>query len=185
MTDASGKRRDAVANAARVVEAAAEVFAERGLDAPIPVIAARAGVGKATVYRNFPTKADLVMAIALDRMASIRASVDRALDQEDAWAGFTQCVEEIVLLQERDRGLGDALRHATRDDVQATRLQILEEIDRLLARAIAQGTARPDAKAADVRIFMSGVAFELTRADEHRIGEWRRYAALVVDAFRA
>ena len=80
MADAPSKRRDAVANAARVVAAAAEVFAERGLDAPIPEIAKRAGVGKATVYRNFPTKADLVMAIALDRMATIRGSVGRALE---------------------------------------------------------------------------------------------------------
>ena len=179
------KRRDAVANAARVIAAAAEVFAERGLDAPIPEIATRAGVGKATVYRNFPTKADLVMAIALDRMDTICASVDRALEEDDAWAGFTQLVEEIVLLQERDRGLGDALRHATRDDVQATRRRILRKIDEVLRRAIAQGKARPDAKAADVRIFMSGVASELTRADERRATEWRRYAALIVDAFRA
>src|SRR4051812_45755623 len=108
------KRRDAAANAERIIAAAAEVFAERGVDAPIPEIAARAGVGKATVYRNFPTKADLVAAIALDRMARINVAVDRATASPDAWSAFQKLVEEIVLLQEEDRGLGDALRHTHR-----------------------------------------------------------------------
>ena len=53
-------RADAVRNRARVIEAAEAVFAEHGTDAGVELVAERAGVGKATVYRSFPTKEALV-----------------------------------------------------------------------------------------------------------------------------
>lgn len=57
------RRRDARRNRELLVEAAHEVFAEQGLEAPLDVIARRAGVGNATLYRHFPTRADLVVAV--------------------------------------------------------------------------------------------------------------------------
>src|SRR4051812_3502839 len=111
------KRRDAVANQARILDAALELFVERGLDVPIPDIAARAGVGKATVYRNYPTKADLVAAISLERMGIARSAVERALEFDDPWEGFGWYVEEVLVLQAHDRALGDAMRHEMRPDI--------------------------------------------------------------------
>ncbi len=55
-------RADAVRNYERVIAAASEVLAEKGAEAGVPEIAARAGVGKGTVYRCFPTKDHLVSA---------------------------------------------------------------------------------------------------------------------------
>ena len=60
------RRADAVRNRERVVAAAAAVFAERGVEAGVPDIAARAGVGKATVYRSFPTKEHLIAAVVTE-----------------------------------------------------------------------------------------------------------------------
>ncbi|MEU6387902.1 TetR/AcrR family transcriptional regulator [Streptomyces sp. NPDC046939] len=57
------KRADAQRNRETVLTAAAEVFVASGVDAPIRQIAARAGVGMATIYRHFPTRADLVTAV--------------------------------------------------------------------------------------------------------------------------
>lgn len=57
------KRTDAQRNQQTVLTAAAEVFVTSGVDAPIRQIAARAGVGMATIYRHFPTRADLVTAV--------------------------------------------------------------------------------------------------------------------------
>ena len=58
-----GKRADAQRNRETVLAAAAEVFVTSGVDAPIRQIAAQAGVGMATIYRHFPTRADLVTAV--------------------------------------------------------------------------------------------------------------------------
>ncbi|MFD3843821.1 TetR/AcrR family transcriptional regulator [Streptomyces sp. NPDC058642] len=58
-----GKRADAQRNRETVLAAAAAVFVSSGVDAPIRQIAARAGVGMATIYRHFPTRADLVTAV--------------------------------------------------------------------------------------------------------------------------
>ncbi|MFG2989712.1 TetR/AcrR family transcriptional regulator [Streptomyces sp. NPDC048257] len=60
---ARSKRADALRNQQTLLAAAAEVFVSSGVDAPIREIAARAGVGMGTIYRNFPTRADLVVAV--------------------------------------------------------------------------------------------------------------------------
>jgi AcrR family transcriptional regulator len=57
------KRADARRNEQALIEAAAAVFVSSGVDAPIRDIAAKAGVGTATIYRHFPTRADLIIAV--------------------------------------------------------------------------------------------------------------------------
>ena len=61
---ARAPRSDGVRNRAWVAEAAYEGFADRGLDAKVAQVADRAGVGNATVFRHFPTKADLLDGVA-------------------------------------------------------------------------------------------------------------------------
>jgi AcrR family transcriptional regulator len=60
---ARAKRADAVRNQQTLLAAAAEVFVSSGVDAPIREIAAKAGVGMGTIYRHFPTRADLITAV--------------------------------------------------------------------------------------------------------------------------
>ncbi len=76
-------RADARANRARLITAAHEVLRERGVEAEIKEIAERAGVGVGTFYRNFPTKDDLVIAIAQEMFDAIAAVTDDALAEED------------------------------------------------------------------------------------------------------
>lgn len=57
------KRADARRNEESLLDAAAAIFVESGVEAPVRDIAARAGVGTATIYRHFPTRADLVIAV--------------------------------------------------------------------------------------------------------------------------
>jgi AcrR family transcriptional regulator len=183
---ASGlKRSDAIANHGRIVEAAAAVFAERGIEATIPQIAARAGVGKATVYRSFPAKADLIAAISLIRLDEIGVRIDQALRRSDPWTAFTHLVEEILLMQAGDRGLGDALRHADRPDVRERRRQILAGIDTVLGRARTAGSARRGVDAKDLRLFISGAAAELDRTCVTELREWQRVARLITRMFAA
>jgi AcrR family transcriptional regulator len=57
------KRADARRNEQTLLDAAAAVFVTSGVEAPVRDIAARAGVGMGTIYRHFPTRADLVVAV--------------------------------------------------------------------------------------------------------------------------
>ena len=68
-------RADAERNRQRLIAAAREVFAERGLDVPIEDIARHAGVGVATLYRRFPTRADLIAGAFEAKMAAYADAV--------------------------------------------------------------------------------------------------------------
>ena len=76
-------RADAERNLRRVLDAALEVFAEHGLDAPVTLIAERAGVGVATIFRRFPTKDDLLAALLAHRGEQLVAAADAALERTD------------------------------------------------------------------------------------------------------
>ena len=76
-------RADARANRARLIAAAHEVLRERGVEAEIKEIAERAGVGVGTFYRNFPTKEDLIVAIAQEMFDAIAAVTDAAQAEDD------------------------------------------------------------------------------------------------------
>ena len=72
-TDGRGQRSDATRNRNRVVRAALEIFAERGMMGTVEQIAERAGVGRATVYRNFPTRDALQVTVATSQFEQIHA----------------------------------------------------------------------------------------------------------------
>lgn len=84
----TGTRADARANRDRLIEAAHEVLRERGIGAEMKEIAERAGVGIGTIYRNFPTKDDLIVAIVEQMVASIEATLQRALAEPDPIAAL-------------------------------------------------------------------------------------------------
>src|SRR5580692_9063657 len=75
---------------ARLLTAAGEVFAREGLDAPMPAIAAAAGAGVGSVYRQFPSKRDLLAALVVERLSEMEADVDAALASTDGpWPALT------------------------------------------------------------------------------------------------
>ncbi|BCJ31639.1 TetR/AcrR family transcriptional regulator [Actinocatenispora sera] len=79
-----GRRADAVRNEQALLAAAAEVFVEAGVDAPIRQIAARAGVGLGTIYRHFPTRADLVVAVFRHQVEECAEAGPRLLAAADS-----------------------------------------------------------------------------------------------------
>jgi AcrR family transcriptional regulator len=81
-------RADARANRTRIIEAAHEVFRERGVDAEMKEIAERAGVGIATLYRNFATREDLATAMVGEVQDRMLKNVRTALDGEQPAAGI-------------------------------------------------------------------------------------------------
>ncbi len=102
-------RRDARRNRERLVEAAHAVFAEQGLEAPLDVIARRAGVGNATLYRHFPTRAALVDAVFRDQLTGTMEAGERARRAPDAWAGLAGYLDAVFVTLAADRGTNDLM----------------------------------------------------------------------------
>src|SRR6266699_1710582 len=98
-------RRDAERNRQRILKAASEVFNERGLEVSLDEIARYAGVGVGTVYRRFRTKEELVAALCKERIDSVAALADEALQAPDPWSGLVSLMEQMAELMAGDLGL--------------------------------------------------------------------------------
>ncbi|WP_328995349.1 TetR/AcrR family transcriptional regulator [Kribbella sp. NBC_01245] len=108
---ARGKRADAMRNQEKLLAAAAEVFVSSGIDAPIREIAAKAGVGTGTIYRNFPTRADLVVAVYRHQVeACAEAGPVLLANSADPLTALRQWIELFVDFLVTKHGLANALQ---------------------------------------------------------------------------
>ncbi|MFJ9507408.1 TetR/AcrR family transcriptional regulator [Streptomyces anulatus] len=93
-----------------VLAAASAVFVEQGVQAPIRDIAERAGVGVGTIYRNFPTRADLVTAVYRHQIETCVALAPRLLEESDSpFTALTRWADAFVEFLVTKHGLGAAL----------------------------------------------------------------------------
>src|SRR5919198_6417722 len=102
-------RADAARNRARIVEAAKLAFAEAGLDVGVEEIARRAGVGKGTLYRRFPTKEALVRAIFEDLLEDLERLVVEFAAVQDAGEAFIGFLHESARRQASNQGFLDVV----------------------------------------------------------------------------
>lgn len=180
------RRADAVRNRARVVAAAVDVFAERGLEAGVPEVAARAGVGRATVYRSFPTKEHLVAAVVVERLRAFEERVRAALVAPEAWPALVGALADGAAALAGDRALAGGMTKAIRlPELEAARASMWAALDELLDRARAEGGMRDDVTLADLRVLWAGMCRVLADAPEDDPAVWRRYARLIAAALRA
>ena len=186
MEAATARRADAVRNRARVLAAAEAVFAERGVEASVPDVAARAGVGKATVYRSFPTKEHLIAAIVIERLADFEERIRARLGDADAWSALASVLAEGADKHCADRAITAGISTGIDlPELTAARRSLWDAVGQLMARAKAQGRMRTDARPEDLRVLWGGAARVLATDGVRDAAEWRRYAALVLDALRA
>ncbi|WP_433603918.1 TetR/AcrR family transcriptional regulator [Dactylosporangium sp. CA-139114] len=188
MTAQVRQRSDARDNRARILAVARAAFAADGLDVPMREIARRAEVGAATVHRHFPTKEALFAAAFAEPMALCSAVVERGLAEADPWLGFCHVIEELMRLHALDRGLSrtftSRLPRAV-ERLRADRDRTVRLLLRLIADAKASGHLRPDLELEDVIVAL--MANEGIRAESPalRSAASRRFAALMVESFRA
>jgi AcrR family transcriptional regulator len=180
-------RRDAARNRDKLIGAAQAVFAEQGLDVPLEAVADRACVGIATLYRRFPTRDALIAAAFEDRMTEYVRAAEEALDDPDAWSGFSGFVEHICEMQAADRGTGGVF---TRTLPAAPVLEEQRErgymfVVRLIERAKQAGRLRADVTPEDLPLLLMANAGVVEATGDAASAASRRFVALMLEGFRA
>ncbi|KWX22051.1 hypothetical protein AFM11_22920 [Mycolicibacterium wolinskyi] len=178
-------RADAVRNRDRLVTAAAELFTERGVDVPLDEIARHAGVSIGTLYNHFPNRGALLDAVLPDRLAAIDRMARHALDDPDAWRGFTGFLDGLFSMQATDRSINDAI---ARNPVGSVDVAgecgraggLLEEV---VERAKQAGVLRTDFGTEDLATLMWAMSKVIAMADG-RDAVWRRHLGFVLDGLK-
>jgi AcrR family transcriptional regulator len=153
------RRADAERNRRSLLDAAEELFRARGLDVGVGEIAERAGVGRGTLFRNFPTKEDLIAAIVVERMHTAAASGRELRHAEDPTEALFTFLEKMAGAQQVNRGLFEAVADTwlANEEIRAGHEEIIDVLEGLLARAQATGSVRPDVGAIDLIFMLKGV----------------------------
>jgi AcrR family transcriptional regulator len=180
------RRRDAQQNHQRLLIAARELFAERGVEVPIDDISSRAGVGTGTFYRHFPTREALVEALFEERVGEVVALCEGALAEADAWAGLVRFLEATLELQTSDRLLKEIFRRYAPNigHLDETRKQLWDLFDRIVARAHAHAVLRTDFTVQDLMLVLwsFGPVIDATAAIAPET--WRRHLHWILDGLR-
>jgi AcrR family transcriptional regulator len=177
-------RADAARNAERIVRAAREIYGEFGPEAPIEAIARRARVGERTLYRRFPTKAELIRA-ALDQCIAedLTPTIEAVRGAVDPLHGLAQLIDAAISLGAREHNLLTAARRAgsLTPDISTSLYEALTE---LAHRGQQAGVVRADLVAEDLPRLIAMLHSVLWTMDSPSDG-WRRYVALMLDAISA
>jgi AcrR family transcriptional regulator len=181
-----GLRKDAERNRQRVLRAARELFAERGLEATLNDVARHANVGVGTVYRRFATKDELVEALFEDGIDQVVCLAETALRHENSWDGFVWFVEHLCELTATDRGLREIVYSKAYggNRVDCARLRLSPPVTKLVERARADGYLRPDVESTDMPVLglLAGTVSEWAGHVDPLL--WRRYISLLLDGMR-
>ncbi|MFD5417397.1 TetR/AcrR family transcriptional regulator [Streptomyces sp. NPDC127069] len=179
------KRADAQRNRETVLTAAAEVFATSGVDAPIRQIASRAGVGMATIYRHFPTRADLVTAVYQHQIEACAEAgpnlLARADSPLDALRQWTDLFVDFLVTK---HGLADALQSDS-DRFAALHAYFLDRLlpvcAQLLDAAVEAGDIRPGTQPYEL---MRGIGNLCIGRDDDPRYDPRRLIALLLQGLQ-
>jgi len=179
-------RRDAERNKERILRAASELFAERGLDVTLHDVARHAGLGVGTVYRRFANREELIDALFADSLDRLLAAAREAQTIEDPWRAFAMFLERAVEMMATDRGLWTMMTTAASkgDHFLGIHTRLNEVVRDVIARAQDAGALRGDLSPDDMPVLHvilgSGADF-LAHA---RPEIWRRYLRIMLDGLR-
>ncbi|PNH83552.1 TetR/AcrR family transcriptional regulator [Arthrobacter sp. AFG20] len=177
-------RADAARNVDKIINAARECFRQYGPDVPLQTIAATAGVGPATLFRNFSDKEQLVLA-ALNRQLRLNVDpvIDVALAGTDAAEGLFRVIDAVMTAASDNANLLGAVA-GRRDLLTGITGSLIESVGVLLGRGQDQGTLRVDISLTDM-VRLLAMLIGVVDTMEPGSDAWRRPAALVEDAIRA
>ncbi|MGW5385047.1 TetR/AcrR family transcriptional regulator [Nocardia sp. NPDC003963] len=180
-------RVDAARNQQRIVDAARELFADRGLDITLDDVAERAGVGVGTVYRRFANKRELVAEVFAGHIREFAEATAEALAAADPWDGLVQLFEYACRRMATNRGFSEVMLELGDE---AHRFgcpseEIGPAVAAVMDRARTAGVVQPGIEATDLfaLIYMVDSLAEFARPIDSDI--WRRYMAITLNGIRA
>ncbi|GAA1703509.1 TetR/AcrR family transcriptional regulator [Kribbella yunnanensis] len=180
------RRSDALRNEQKLLTAAAEVFLVSGVDAPIREIAAQAGIGTGTIYRNFPTRADLVVAVYRHQVEECAEAGPRLLAELDSpLEALRQWVDLFVDFLVTKHGLAHAMQSDS-SGFEALHVYFLERLlpicTELLAAATEAGEIDSDIQAYEL---MRGIGNLCIGREGDTAYDPRRLITLLLDGLQA
>ena len=173
------QRADAQRNFDALLVSARETFTELGTDASLEEIARRAGVGIATLYRNFPTREDLIELVYVAEVAALCTYGERLTNLEP-WDALVTWLRRFVSYIGTKQALIDGLNRKS-DAFGICRDAIYASGGPLLQWAQASGCARTDVDIDDVMRFVIGITLVNLKDDAQR----ERVFAMAMDGIRA
>ncbi len=159
-------RKDAVQNRAALLQAARVVLSEQGLDAPLDLIAEKAGVGRGTRYRHFADRTELALAVLEADVADLGRRTDEQGDDPAVFFWFLDRLAEDMI---RNAGLAGLVRNVRSPDaLTPLRQSLMEAGAASLKRAQAAGLVREDLRPMDIRLIATllGAGFQGADAAE-------------------
>jgi AcrR family transcriptional regulator len=177
------QRVDARTNRGRILDTAEEVFGKGGESASTEEVARLAGVGIATVFRHFPTKAELLEAVLVRRFDRLRERAEALLDAADPGSAFLDFFGQLVADAATKIAIGEALLDAGGDgdgDAKQASNKLRQVVGTLLQRAQQAGAVRADVALPEVYALLVGTS--RAAANAHLDVEVRkRMLAIVFD----
>ncbi|MFJ2173472.1 TetR/AcrR family transcriptional regulator [Streptomyces sp. NPDC087851] len=164
-------RSDALQNRERLLEVAARVFAEQGLDTAPAAIAQQAGVGVGTLYRHFPTREVLIDAAYRRQLAHVCEKVDGLLALHPAAEATRMWMEHFIHYATAKSGMSEALNAVIASGVDPysdSRALLTDAVAALLAAGARDGSLRTDVAPGDVLLLMGGIAYSVRHGTEEQ-----------------
>ncbi|MFK3979520.1 TetR/AcrR family transcriptional regulator [Micromonospora sp. NPDC050397] len=179
------RQREAASEKHAAILAAAKQLFEESQIVSLNEIAKRAGVGAGTLYRHFPTREHLLLAVYEHELASLLASVDDALaGQPTAKAAFIGWFEHLAAATRLKHGLGEALYSpAVQNVIAASYAPVTAAVTQLLSACVAEGSVRAGVEPADV-LLMMGFLWRVPDTEEG-LAQGRRLVEIVFQGIRA
>src|SRR5215469_1392934 len=144
-----GRQAEARRNDLAVLDAARDVFAAQGADAPISAVAERAGVGMGTLYRRYGSKTELLQRLCVLAMEQAIEAADAALGAEDPWTGLCRYIRACVEM--RSGALASlAGQIETTTEMRGTAQRSMTRMREVVDRARRAGSLRADVSAMDI-----------------------------------
>ncbi|MGW5762561.1 TetR/AcrR family transcriptional regulator [Streptomyces tendae] len=180
-------RADARRNRERVLDAAREVFAARGVDAPMSAVARRAGVGVATLYRRFPTRSALVTAAFEDQLAVCASAFEEALADPNPGHGLYTLLEKVCTALVTDHGFETVFMAGFPEalDYDRERACAEDRLAHLVQRARDAGQLREDFAPADIPLLLLAVSGLAAQPPETALPAARRLLTYLFQSFQA